>query len=51
MVEIGLWFTFQPIENQLDTGLIFYPCGHVDAHAYDPSILAIAQKGYLSVIV
>jgi hypothetical protein len=50
-VQTGHWLVFQPLGMQPDTGLIFYPGGRVDARAYAPAARAIAQQGYLVVIV
>ncbi len=50
-VETDQWLVFEP-ENQTPmTGFIFYPGGHVDASAYAPYMHAIADQGYLAVIV
>ena len=45
------WLTFQPVDVQATTGLIFYPGGRVDPRAYAPAAQAIAEQGYLVVIV
>ena len=50
-VETGRWLVFQPVGGQAETGLIFYPGGHVDPRAYAPPAHAIAGQGYLVVIV
>jgi predicted esterase len=50
-VEINKWIIFQPVQVQPETGFIFYPGGRVDAQAYAPAARAIAQQGYLVVIV
>ena len=50
-VQTGRWLVFQPVGAQPETGLIFYPGGRVDARAYAPAARAIAQKGFLVVIV
>lgn len=42
--------TFQPTEPA-STGFIFYPGGRVSPEAYAPAARAIAEAGYLSVIV
>jgi dienelactone hydrolase len=51
VVDEGGWIVFQPASSQPDTGLIFYPGGRVDPRAYAPVARAIAQQGYLVVIV
>jgi len=50
-VEIDPWLTFSPNETTPTTGFIFYPGGRVDARAYAPQARAIAEQGYLAVIV
>lgn len=42
---------FRPTNSVGDTGFIFYPGGRVDYHAYAPLLSAIAEKGYLVVLV
>jgi hypothetical protein len=45
------WLVFQPTQSTPTTGLIIYPGGRVDPRAYAPQAHAIAEKGYLVVIV
>jgi len=45
------WIIFTPQEIQPKSGLIFYPGGRVDPRAYAPMARAIAEQGYLVVIV
>jgi Alpha/beta hydrolase family len=45
------WLVFQPTQTTPTTGLIIYPGGRVDPRAYAPQAHAIAEKGYLVVIV
>ena len=45
------WLVFQPTQSTPTTGLIIYPGGRVDPRAYAPQARAIAEKGYLVVIV
>jgi dienelactone hydrolase len=45
------WIVFQPTAGRPDTGLIIYPGGRVDPKAYAPVARAIAERGYLVVIV
>ena len=45
------WIVFQPSGTQPDSGLILYPGGRVDPRAYAPIARAIAEQGYLVVIV
>ncbi len=47
----GQWLVFAPGSNSPTTGLIFYPGGRVDARAYAPHARAIAEQGYLVVVV
>jgi hypothetical protein len=50
-VTSGKWLTFQPSGEQPSTGFIIYPGGRVDYRAYAPAAQAIAEEGYLVVIV
>ena len=50
-VETEQWFVFRPVEVEAKEGLIFYPGGRVDPRSYAPHARAIAQEGYLVVIV
>jgi hypothetical protein len=45
------WLAFQPTQSIPTTGLIIYPGGRVDPRAYAPQAHALAEKGYLVVIV
>lgn len=45
------WLSFTPQKNVKDTGLIFYPGGKVDYHAYAPYAHELARNGYTVVIV
>ncbi len=45
------WWTFTPVGAAPQTGFIFYPGGRVDARAYAPLVHAVAEQGYLGVIV
>lgn len=51
VVETEPWITFMPAGPVKDTGLILYPGGRVDARSYAPPARAIAEAGYLVVIV
>jgi pimeloyl-ACP methyl ester carboxylesterase len=42
---------FRPVEQNLSTGLIFYPGGRVDPRSYAPAARDIAAEGHLVVIV
>jgi hypothetical protein len=50
-VTSGKWLTFQSAGEQPSTGFILYPGGRVDYRAYAPAAQAIAEEGYLVVIV
>jgi len=45
------WLIFVPDGVPPETGLILYPGGHVDYRAYAPTAQAIADQGYLVIIV
>jgi hypothetical protein len=45
------WLTFRPGGDLPSTGFIIYPGGRVDYRAYAPAAQAIADQGYLVVIV
>jgi hypothetical protein len=49
-VETEPWITFAPAEPS-QTGLILYPGARVDPAAYAPAARAIAEEGYLTVVV
>ena len=51
IVEDEDWLVFRPASSEPTAGLIFYPGGRVDARAYAPIAQAIAQSGFLVVIV
>jgi dienelactone hydrolase len=50
-VETDPWLVFRPINQDPATGLILYPGGRVDPRAYAPTARALAEEGYLVVIV
>jgi len=50
-VEERPWLTFTPVGVEPRTGLILYPGGRVDPRSYAPEARAIAESGYLVVIV
>ena len=45
------WIVFEPTNRDATTGFIFYPGGRVLPAAYAPWVRALAEQGYLSVIV
>jgi dienelactone hydrolase len=51
IVEEGAWLVFRPADSTPTAGLVYYPGGRVDARAYAPMARALAQEGYLAVIV
>ena len=50
-VETSPWLVFQPVNQEPTVGLILYPGARVDPRAYAPAARAIAEQGYLTVIV
>ena len=50
-VSTGTWLVFQPVSSNKSTGFIIYPGGRVDYRSYAPAAHAIAEEGYLVVIV
>jgi dienelactone hydrolase len=50
-VETDPWLVFRPVTQDPTTGLILYPGGRVDPRAYAPTARALAEEGYLVVIV
>jgi hypothetical protein len=50
-VSIAQWLAFAPHGIKATTGLIIYPGGRVSYKSYAPSARAIANKGYLAVIM
>lgn len=49
-VEEDPWLTFAPVDGST-TGLIFYPGARVHPESYAPAARAIAEEGYLAVVV
>lgn len=45
------WLVFQPIQSIPTTGFIIYPGGRVDPRSYAPQAHAIADRGFLVIIV
>jgi len=52
-VQVGTepWLVFRPLADNPTVGLVLYPGGHVDPRSYAPAAHALAQEGYLVVIV
>ena len=50
-VEAKPWLVFRPTGKDPTTGLIVYPGGRVDPRAYAPAARALAEAGYLVVVV
>ena len=51
VVESEPWLIFRPAGGPATTGLILYPGGRVDPRAYAPAARALAEQGYLAVLV
>lgn len=50
VVDHASWISFQPVNQSVDTGLIFYPEGKVEFRSYAPTLKKIAEAGYLVVL-
>jgi hypothetical protein len=50
-VDTDPWLVFRPVGEDPEVGLVLYPGARVDQRAYAPAARALAQEGYLSVIV
>ncbi len=50
-VTQGDWLVFEPVAESRPVGFVFYPGGRVDPRAYAPYARAIAEQGFLTVIV
>jgi pimeloyl-ACP methyl ester carboxylesterase len=50
VVDEDPWFTFTPVDAET-TGLILYPGARVDPVSYAPAARAIAEQGFLTVVV
>ena len=50
-VETEPWLIFSPLAENPTEGLVLYPGGRVDPRSYAPAAHALAEKGYLVVIV
>jgi hypothetical protein len=50
-VRAGEWLGFEPLAEPPTVGLILYPGARVEPQAYAPAARAIAEHGYLVVIV
>ena len=51
LVSTDKWFVFQPKTSLKHVGFVFYPGGRVNPRSYARAEHAIAEKGYLTVIV
>lgn len=51
IVENEEWIVFRPADTARPLGVIFYPGGRVEPSAYAPLLRALAEDGYLAVIV
>ncbi|MDE2777144.1 MAG: alpha/beta hydrolase [Chloroflexota bacterium] len=45
------WIVFEPVDQTEESGIILYPGGRVSPEAYAPLARALAESGYLTVIV
>jgi hypothetical protein len=50
-VTVQKWGVFEPTTGKPKVGLVVYPASRVDWRAYSPLALAIAQSGFLVVVV
>ena len=50
-VSTDRWLVFEPATGQPTAGLVLYPGGRVDPRSYSPAARALAEEGYLAVIV
>jgi pimeloyl-ACP methyl ester carboxylesterase len=50
-IETAPWSVFRPVTRDPTVGLILYPGGRVDPRAYAPIARALAEEGYLVLIV
>jgi len=50
-VATSPWLVFRPTGSEPDTGLILYPGAQIEHRAYAPAARAMAEQGYLVVIV
>ena len=50
-VHTDPWLVFRPVAEDPAVGLVLYPGARVDPRAYAPAARALAQQGYLVVIV
>jgi acetyl esterase/lipase len=50
-VETEPWLVFRPATGQPNTGVVIYPGARVDPRSYAPAAHALAERGYLAVIV
>jgi hypothetical protein len=48
--QVGKWTVFTPTAQQPETGMIFYPGGHVDARSYAHLLNEISAAGYQVVL-
>lgn len=51
LVSTGTWIVFQPFNMTTATGLIIYPGARIDPRSYAPTARALAEEGFLAVIV
>jgi hypothetical protein len=51
VVSTGTWIVFQPSNMAKSTGFIIYPGARIDPRSYAPAARALAEEGFLAVIV
>jgi pimeloyl-ACP methyl ester carboxylesterase len=51
IVQADPWLVFEPAGQTTQTGFVYYPGGRVDYRAYAPFARALAEKGFLVVVV
>jgi dienelactone hydrolase len=49
-VKVDRWVVFEPLEENIDIGVIIYPGGRVEPRSYAPMARELAENGYLAVI-
>jgi hypothetical protein len=50
-VKVDRWYVFEPIEDNIDIGVLIYPGGRVEPRSYAPMARELAENGDLVVII